>query len=104
MHVLKSLSARLKGQLLGDLLLRRHPLFYPAALELFERLEGATLEQRKQFTMQRVRKVLYTASRTRYGRQMTGTDRITDWPLLEKPAVRAGGTATGGQRGRHDVV
>lgn len=88
MHALKSLSTKLKGQLLGDLLLRRHPLFYPPALELFERLEGATLEQRKQFTWERVRKVLQAASHTRYGRQMLSTDRIADCPLLEKPAVR----------------
>lgn len=88
MHVLKSLSAKLKEQLLGDLLLRRHPLFYPAMQDLFDRLEDATLEQRKQFTMQQVRKVLQAASRTRYGRQMTGAEHITDWPLLEKLAVR----------------
>lgn len=88
MHALKSLSAKLKGQLLGDLLLRRHPLFYPAARELFDRLEDATLEQRKQFTMQRMRKVLQAASRTRYGRQMAGAEHFTDWPLLEKSAVR----------------
>lgn len=88
MHLLKSLSTRLKGQWLGDLLLRRNPLFYPSALELFDRLEEAALEERKQFTMQRVRKVLQAASRTRYGRRAKGTEHLAEWPLLDKSAVR----------------
>lgn len=88
MNTLKKLSATLKNQTLGDLLLRRNPLFYPAALSLFERLEAATLQERKRFTQERLRKVLRAASRTRYGRQTGAGENIADWPLLEKSSVR----------------
>lgn len=88
MNTLKKLSAILKSQTLGDLLLRRNPLFYPAALRLFERLEAATLEERKRFTQERLRRVLRAASRTRYGRQIGAGESIAGWPLLEKPSVR----------------
>ncbi len=88
MSILKNLSASLKGQILGDLLLRRNPLFYPAALRLFDRLESASLEERKRFTTERLHLILQAASRTRYGRKAGAGHNLSDWPLLEKSSVR----------------
>ncbi|GIV21193.1 MAG: capsular polysaccharide biosynthesis protein CapK [Armatimonadota bacterium] len=88
MSTLKKLSAALKNLSAGDWLLRRNPLFYPAALRLLHRLESAPLEERKRFTQERLKKVLRAASRTRYGRQTGAGENILDWPLLEKSQVR----------------
>lgn len=88
MSTLKKLSAALKNLSAGDWLLRRNLLFYPAALRLFHRLEDASLEERKRFTQERLKRVLRAASRTRYGRQAGAGENITEWSLLEKPQVR----------------
>lgn len=88
MSALKILSTTLKRLSAGDLLLRRNPLFYPAALRLFHRLENATIEERKEFVQERLKRVLHAASRTRYGRQTSAGKDITHWPLLSKSQVR----------------
>jgi len=88
MSVVKSLAAKLKGMYLGDALLRRNPLFYPDALRVLNHLDGATLEERRQFTEMRLKKVLQAASRTRYGRQVGAGEDIAAWPFLEKSLVR----------------
>jgi phenylacetate-CoA ligase len=88
MSVVKSLAAKLKSLSLGDVLLRRNPLFYPDALRVLNHLDGATLEERRRFTEMRLKKVLQAASRTPYGRQVGAGKDIAAWPLLEKSLVR----------------
>ena len=88
MSVVKSLAAKLKSLSLGDVLLRRNPLFYPDALRVLNHLDGATLEERRRFTKAHLKTVLQAASRTRYGRQVGAGEDIAAWPFLEKSLVR----------------
>lgn len=88
MSVLVRVAATVKGLLIGDQFLRRNPLFYPAAMRVLARLERATLEERKQFTHERLRRVLQAARQTPYGKRIGAGEDITAWPLLEKEHVR----------------
>jgi phenylacetate-CoA ligase len=88
MHTLKHWAATVKRTVIGDNLVRRMPLWYKPALQLFERLTHASLEERKAWSLRRLERVLQAARQTEYGRQVGGTLQITDWPLLEKDMVR----------------
>ncbi len=76
MRLLRLLPSKVKQLVLGDLV-RRNPLFYNSALRLFDCLEKASLEERQQFTLNRLGKVLKAALSTRYG-QMLGLDKSSD--------------------------
>ncbi|HEY7888886.1 MAG TPA: hypothetical protein VIC29_11755 [Steroidobacteraceae bacterium] len=82
------LIAGLKRLGLADLLLRRHPLYYPRArreLEAFDRLDG---EARRHWQQRKLRRLLVAAGRCDYGRQLGSPAFLGDWPILEKEAVR----------------
>jgi len=72
---------------MGDALVRRNPLFYGRMAALVERLDEATLEDRRAFAGRRLRAILNVAGRTRYGRPYAGKG-ITEWPFLERELVR----------------
>ena len=67
---------------------RRNPFYYPRALETFRRTGAMPLEAREAFHHERLRHVLQRARGSHYGQRVGGTDRIQDWPILEKDALR----------------
>ena len=95
----KSVGSKLRSQPIGDRLVRRNPLFFPAAIRLFDRLEAASLDERIRWTEERLRIVLRAAVSTRYGRSV-GSERLSDWPILGKEAVRDDPDAFVGRGGR----
>jgi phenylacetate-CoA ligase len=84
---MKNLAGRLKRTATGDTLVRRNPLLYGRMVALVERLDQASLEQRRSFTEGRLRRILDIAGRTRYGRPYAGKS-LSDWPLLDRQLVR----------------
>lgn len=83
-----SWDERLKRLNLGERLVRRNPLYYGSVHRQFAQLEQASLEQRKQWTQIRLKKILRAAAKTHYGLRVGGTDEIESWPLLDKSDVR----------------
>lgn len=51
-------------------------------------MEAANIEERIRWTEERLRKVLRSAKRTRYGKRISGGPGIGDWPILNKDQVR----------------
>ncbi len=86
-HWNRRLSDWLKTQLLGERLVRRNPLYYPAAVRTFFALQKASLEERRAFTERRLKAVLRAAARTPYGRPFRNRP-LEEWPLLDKDRVR----------------
>lgn len=72
----------------GDLAVRRNPLFYNEAASAFAQLDAADLSARRQWTHARLQEVLWTARRTAYGRRVHGNETLSSWPLLAKDEVR----------------
>lgn len=85
---LKKLSAPLKRLPIGELLVRRNPLFYPRAAALFGRLAAAPIEARREWTSIRLRRLLSLAATTAYGRRVGGGPDLERWPLLDPATVR----------------
>lgn len=85
---MSGLIKRLKRMRLGDVL-RRNPLFYDEAMRVLRRLQGADLAQRRDWTSERLSKVLRAARRSAYGRQVRGSATLETWPLLAQQQVRA---------------
>ncbi|MEQ1579230.1 MAG: hypothetical protein ABL964_01420 [Steroidobacteraceae bacterium] len=83
-----SLSTLIKRLSLGDRLIRRNPLRYPAARAWIAQHAQATLQQRRELTLHQLRRSLRVAATTAYGRSAGGSSDIADWPLLEKPVLR----------------
>lgn len=73
---------------LGERLVRRNPLFYPAARQQLDALDAADLKQRRAWSEERLRCVLQVARDTTYGRSVGGRDSYQSWPLLEKSTAR----------------
>lgn len=94
------IAAYLKRLKAADKLVRRNPTWYRAATRLFDRLERFSLEERRDWTEERLRAVLAAARRTDYGRELAGAESIHDWPVLEKDSVRVapGAFVRGGTR------
>jgi phenylacetate-CoA ligase len=84
-----SVAVRLKRLRAGDALIRRSPAWYGSATRLFDRLERASLDERRAWTEERLGSVLTAARRSGYGRAIPRTASIDDWPILEKERVRA---------------
>ena len=84
----KQLASRLKQTRTGDRLVRRNPLYYGRAVRLFDRLEQSDLETRRRVTEELLAVALAAAQRTRYGAAAGGGPSLSDWPLLDKDAVR----------------
>lgn len=85
---MSGLISRLKRMRLGDVL-RRNPLFYDEALRVLVTLKGADLAQRREWTQDRLSKVLWAARRSAYGRKVRGSAELETWPLLAQQQVRA---------------
>lgn len=75
---MQPLALKLKSLRLGDLAVRRNPLFYAWARRQLEAPDGLQLKR-----------ILWTARRTAYGRRARRGDELASWPLLDKEAVRA---------------
>jgi phenylacetate-CoA ligase len=86
---LGALTAKLKALRLGDVAIRRNPLYYAGARRELRALEDAGLAGRRDWARKRLGEVLWCARRTGYGRRVGGTGELAAWPLLDKPAVRA---------------
>jgi phenylacetate-CoA ligase len=72
------LALKLKTLRLGDIAVRRNPLFYAWARRQLAAPDEAQLGR-----------ILWWASRrTAYGRRVNGADHLASWPLLEKESVR----------------
>ncbi len=85
---MKRLASRFKSLRSGDTLIRRNPLYYRRALELFDKLEDAGIQEREQWTTERLKLVLRAAQKSRYGKRVAGGGEIYSWPILEKDEIR----------------
>jgi phenylacetate-CoA ligase len=81
-------AARLKRLRVGDVLVRRNPIWYGRALRRFDALERASLDERRAWTERRLSKVLSAARATEWGRRSGAPASLGDWPVLEKEEVR----------------
>jgi phenylacetate-coenzyme A ligase PaaK-like adenylate-forming protein len=85
---LRTVDAALKRFELGERLIRRNPLYYPAVQRQFSALQEMNLAERSQWTRDRLSNVLAAARRTAYGRRIGAPGSIEDWPILHKETVR----------------
>jgi phenylacetate-CoA ligase len=85
---MQAIANQLKRLRLGDVAIRRNPLHYPAAQRTLETLDSAELSARRDWTMQRLGEVLWSARKTPYGRTIAQPGAIEGWPLLEKSRVQ----------------
>jgi len=85
----QALVKKLKRWSIGDLAVRRNPMFYDDAHRVLEELTDAGIAQRREWTQTRLSEVLAAAARTPYGRQVRGTAQLDTWPLLSQESVRA---------------
>ena len=74
---MQKIAVKLKSLRLGDLAVRRNPLFYSWARRQLEVPDEKQLQ-----------KMLWVAQRTAYGKRVHGTAELGSWPLLEKETVR----------------
>jgi phenylacetate-CoA ligase len=81
------LTKALKSLRLGDIAIRRNPLFYPEARAALRCVEAGDATVRRDWTARRLAEVLRLAARTPYGRRVGGGESPASWPLLEKAAV-----------------
>lgn len=80
---------KLKTLRIGDVAIRRNPVFYASVSDELRSLERADLAARREWTRSRMREALTFAARSAYGRRVDGTAEVERWPLLEKLSVRA---------------
>jgi phenylacetate-CoA ligase len=73
----------------GDLAVRRNPLFYRDIHNALEQVASAALAERRTWTRAKLSEVLWNARRSAYGNRIRGTDDPHSWPLLSKDTVRA---------------
>ncbi len=85
---LKRLSTPVKRTGFGERLVRRNPLWYPAAARRFTRLAAATLRERRDWDARELRRALAVAARTAYGRRVGAPAALGDWPTLAPAALR----------------
>jgi hypothetical protein len=85
---MSGLISRVKRMRLGDVL-RRNPMFYDEAMRVLLTLQGADLAHRREWTWDRLSKVLWAARRSAYGRKVRGSAKLETWPLLDQQQVRA---------------
>jgi len=78
----------LKESRLGDLAVRRNPLYYTALVHELQHVETLDVDQRRAWVLARLDKVLRGASKTPYGHAVGATRSIGSWPLLGKERVR----------------
>lgn len=86
---MQALARGLKALRLGDLAVRRNPVYYAEARKEIEKLCFADLGTRRAWTRGRLATALAAAQRAPYGRRAGGSLALASWPLLEKAEVRA---------------
>ncbi|MET0988834.1 MAG: hypothetical protein ABW034_25890 [Steroidobacteraceae bacterium] len=86
---MERLTKLIKLLKVGDLAVRRNPLFYNEASNAFAEVDAADLAGRREWTRARLSEVLWNARRSPYGRRVRGTEELSTWPLLTKDEVRA---------------
>ena len=90
MSAVASIAGFMKTQVLGQSLIRRNPFYYDSARALLDDGDDMSLEERREWTEERVRRTLSIARTTAYGRSVQGGARLESWPLLEKETLRGG--------------
>src|SRR5579859_8038098 len=85
---MQNLNERIKALRLGDLAIRRNPVFYSRARDHLRALEQAGPERRREWVRERLAGVLGDAGRLAYGRRVGGEPTLDSWPVLEKSTVR----------------
>ena len=80
---------KLKTLRIGDVAIRRNPMFYASVSEQLQALERADLAERREWTRSRTIEALSFAARSAYGRRLGKPTALEQWPLLEKSSVRA---------------
>jgi phenylacetate-CoA ligase len=81
-------NRNLKESRLGDLAVRRNPLYYTALVRELQYVGSLDVDQRRAWTLARLDKVLQGASKTPYGQAVGATRKLDSWPLLAKERVR----------------
>jgi phenylacetate-coenzyme A ligase PaaK-like adenylate-forming protein len=83
------IATKVKYLQLGDLFIRRNPLFYWRAVRLLRTFDALEPNLQELWREERLQRMLRVASRTRYGRSVGAPAALADWPVLEKERVRA---------------
>ena len=79
---------KLKKMRIGDVAIRRNPMFYASVSDELRMLERADVAIRREWTHARTLELLSFAGRSAYGRRLGRPARLDRWPLLEKASVR----------------
>jgi phenylacetate-CoA ligase len=79
---------KLKTLRIGDVAIRRNPVFYASVSEELRALERADLAARREWTRERTAEALSFAARSAYGQRLGRPAQLEQWPLLEKWSVR----------------
>jgi phenylacetate-CoA ligase len=81
---------KLKTLRIGDVAIRRNPVFYASVANQLRELERADLATRREWTRLQLDETLSFAARSAYGRRLGATPaELNRWPLLEKSSVRS---------------
>jgi len=80
---------KLKTLRIGDVAIRRNPVFYASVSDQLSALKRADLAARREWTRSRTIEALSFAARSAYGRRLGRPAALEQWPLLEKSSVRA---------------
>lgn len=86
---MQKLAQSLKSLRLGDVAVRRNPVYYGEARKRLEKFCFADMPVRLAWTRERLGEALSAARRTAYGRRVGGAGALASWPLLDKAQVRA---------------
>jgi phenylacetate-CoA ligase len=86
---MQALAKKLKALRIGDVAVRRNPVFYDSMRAQLLALENADLDARREWTRSRLRETLSLAARSGYGRRVGGSALLESWPFLQKSVVRA---------------
>jgi phenylacetate-CoA ligase len=84
---MRTLTKKLKALRLGDIAIRRNPLFYTGARRELRRLEAADVACRREWMGRKLALALAHASRSRYARDIATPRELASWPLLSKTRV-----------------
>jgi len=85
---MQALVKKLKTLRIGDVAIRRNPVFYASVSDELRALDRADLDTRREWTRARAREALSFAARSTYGRRLGRPAELEQWPLLEKSSVR----------------
>lgn len=83
-----ALVKKLKTLRIGDVAIRRNPVFYASANDELRALDRADLDVRREWTRERTREALSFAARSAYGKRQGAPAELDQWPLLDKSSVR----------------